>query len=103
MKNQEQNIILDSISEGVFTVNSDWCITSFNRAAELITGISRKMAIGKHCRDILRADICETGCTLAQTMQPGCIDFLAKLGPNLSALCERLYIHSCELLFFGLL
>ena len=71
MKNQEQNIILDSISEGVFTVNSDWRITSFNRAAELITGISRKMAIGKHCRDILRADICETGCTLAQTMKTG--------------------------------
>jgi len=70
-KNTEQNVILDSISEGVFTVNSDWCITSFNRAAELITGISRKIAVGKHCRDILRADICETGCTLAQTMQTG--------------------------------
>ena len=68
-KNTEQNVILDSISEGVFTVNSDWCITSFNRAAELITGISRKIAVGKQCRDILRADICETGCTLAQTMQ----------------------------------
>ncbi|MEJ2648893.1 MAG: sigma 54-interacting transcriptional regulator [Sedimentisphaerales bacterium] len=70
-KNTEQNVILDSISEGVFTVNSDWCITSFNRAAELITGISRKIAVGKQCRDILRADICETGCTLAQTMQTG--------------------------------
>ena len=69
MKNQEQNIILDSISEGVFTVNLDWRINSFNRAAESITGISRDKAIGKYCRDILQADICERGCTLAQTMQ----------------------------------
>jgi len=28
----EQNIILDSIADGVFTVDQDWRITSFNRA-----------------------------------------------------------------------
>ena len=69
MKNQEQHIILDSISEGVFTVDLNWCITSFNRAAQEITGISRKNALGKHCRDVLRADVCETGCTLASTIK----------------------------------
>jgi PAS domain S-box-containing protein len=71
MENKEQNVILDSISEGVFTVDLDWQITSFNRAAEDITGIGRQDAIGKHCRDVLRADVCETGCTLAKTMQTG--------------------------------
>ena len=35
------HIIFDSIGEGVFTVNLDWCITSFNRAAEKITGIPK--------------------------------------------------------------
>jgi PAS domain S-box-containing protein len=69
MKNKEQNVILDSISEGVFTVDLDWRITSFNRAAEEITGIRHQDAIGKFCRDVLRADVCETGCTLAETMQ----------------------------------
>ncbi|MFH1613662.1 MAG: sigma 54-interacting transcriptional regulator [Planctomycetota bacterium] len=69
MKNKEQNVILDSISEGVFTVDLDWRITSFNRAAEEITGIKRQDAIGKYCRDVLRADVCEAGCTLAETMQ----------------------------------
>ena len=34
--------ILESISDGVFTVDANWRITSFNRAAETITGISRK-------------------------------------------------------------
>ena len=48
MKNNEQNVILDSISEGVFTVDLDWRITSFNRAAEEISGIKRHEAIGRH-------------------------------------------------------
>jgi len=64
-----QSVILDSISEGVFTVDLDWRITSFNRAAEEITGIQRQKAIGQHCRDVLRADVCETDCTLRQTME----------------------------------
>jgi len=68
---KEQNVILDSISEGVFTLDLDWRITSFNRAAEEITGIQREKAIGQHCRDVLRADVCETDCTLAATMQTG--------------------------------
>jgi len=68
---KEQNVILDSISEGVFTVDMDWRITSFNRAAEQITGIQRQKAVGKHCRDVLRADVCETDCTLAATMETG--------------------------------
>jgi len=70
-QNKTQNVILDSISEGVFTVDLDWRITSFNRAAEEITGIQREKAIGKYCRDVLRADVCETDCTLRQTMQTG--------------------------------
>ena len=68
-QSKEQDVILDSISEGVFTVDLDWRITSFNRAAEEITGIQREDAIGKYCRDVLRADVCETDCTLHQTME----------------------------------
>ncbi len=70
-QNKTQNVILDSISEGVFTVDLDWQITSFNRAAEEITGIQREKAIGQQCRDVLRADVCETNCTLRQTMETG--------------------------------
>ena len=70
-QNEVHNVILDSVSEGVFTVDLDWRITSFNRAAEEITGIGRQEAVGKRCRDVLRADVCETDCTLAATMQTG--------------------------------
>lgn len=63
--------ILDSITEGVFTVDREWRITSFNRAAEEITGIPRDMAVGKPCKDILRANICEGQCALGETMESG--------------------------------
>ena len=71
MQSKERDVILDSITEGVFTVDSDWCITSFNRAAEEITGIPRKSVLGQRCSDILRADVCETDCALRQTMKTG--------------------------------
>jgi PAS domain S-box-containing protein len=67
----EQNIILDSIADGVFTVDQDWRITSFNRAAIKITGVSRDEAIGQLCKDVLKADICEKNCCLRTTMKTG--------------------------------
>lgn len=60
--------ILESISDGVFTVDLQRRITSFNRAAETITGFSRKEAIGQYCFDIFRANICEKKCALDRTM-----------------------------------
>jgi len=71
MENKEQNVILDSITEGVFTVDLDLRITSFNRAAENITGIQRAQAIGQQCKEILRANLCETNCALRKTMNTG--------------------------------
>ncbi len=72
-KKQEQifNIIFDSIADGVFTINKDRVITSFNRAAEKIIGISRKEAIGHYCYDVLRANICQTSCALEKTIKTG--------------------------------
>ena len=50
--------ILESISDGVFTIDRNWCITSFNRAAEMITGILRQEAIGKQCCEVFRSNMC---------------------------------------------
>ncbi len=68
---QQTRIILDSIADGVFTVDADWRITSFNRAAEDITGIPRREAIGRPCWEVFRASICETRCSLCHTMETG--------------------------------
>ena len=64
-------IILESISDGVFTVDHDWRITSFNQAAERITRIPREEAMGKHCWEVFRSNMCETDCALRRTMKQG--------------------------------
>ena len=65
------DVILESISDGVFTVDHEWRITSFNHAAEEITGIPRDEALGKHCREVFRSNMCETDCALRRTMNEG--------------------------------
>lgn len=64
-------IILECISDGVFTIDYNWEITSFNRAAEEITGIRRKDAIGRHCWEVFRSNMCEAECALKKTMEEG--------------------------------
>jgi PAS domain S-box-containing protein len=66
-----RDIILDSINDGVFTVDDQWRITSFNRAAERITGVSREEAVGRPCCEVFRASICETACALKYTLTTG--------------------------------
>ena len=68
---QRESAILDSVNEGVFTVDLDWRITAFNRAAERITGVPAGEAIGSACCDVFRASVCETSCPLRQTMTSG--------------------------------
>jgi len=63
--------ILESISDGVFTVGLDWRVTSFNRAAEKITGVSRREAVGKRCSEVFRSSMCEAECALRRTIKTG--------------------------------
>ena len=62
-------IILESISDGVFTVDHNWRIMSFNRAAEKITGTPREEAIGRFCWEVFRSNMCEGDCALKRTMK----------------------------------
>lgn len=63
------NLIFDSISDGVFTVDKDCIITSFNRAAEEITGFAGSEAVGKHCFEIFRTEVCHKRCALKDTLR----------------------------------
>lgn len=71
LANKTRDPILDSITDGVFTVDMEWRVTSFNRAAEQITGVSREEAVGRRCCDVFRASICETSCALRHTLDTG--------------------------------
>lgn len=63
--------ILESISDGVFTVDMEWVITSFNRAAEEITGVPRREAIGRRCGEVFRSSMCGAECALQETLKTG--------------------------------
>jgi len=69
MDEQLSKIIFENIQDGVFTVNRDCIITSFNRAAEEITGFSRMEAKGQHCFDIFRTEVCHKQCALKDTLK----------------------------------
>jgi PAS domain S-box-containing protein len=68
---RHQDTILDSINEGVFTVDLDWNITSFNRAAEKITRVRFNDAMGRPCCEVFRTSICENACALKKTLSTG--------------------------------
>lgn len=63
--------IFNSNIEGIFTIDDDWNVTSFNAAAEKITGYKINEAIGKKCWQIFNSQICRNGCHMEQTMKNG--------------------------------
>jgi PAS domain S-box-containing protein len=68
MQEDIARIIFDSMRDGVFTVDQDCIITSFNKAAQKITGFRAEEAIGKHCFEIFRTEICHKRCALRDTL-----------------------------------
>ncbi|MDO9067305.1 MAG: sigma 54-interacting transcriptional regulator [Deltaproteobacteria bacterium] len=66
-----QKMILDSIADGVFTVDPEMRVTTFNRAAEEITGFSAREAIGRYCHEIFRTRACLTACLLKEAQATG--------------------------------
>jgi PAS domain S-box-containing protein len=70
-RNNNFETILDSIADGVFTIDLDFNITYFNSAAQKITGVPGDQALGQKCFDVFRANICQTVCALGQTMKTG--------------------------------
>jgi len=65
----QTQIILNSIADGVFTVDLSWRITFFNKAAEEITGIAAAEAVGRPCCEVFRANVCESTCVLRHTVE----------------------------------
>jgi two-component system response regulator HydG len=63
--------ILDSVADGVFTVDPEMRITWFNRAAEKITGFSQQEALGRPCCEIFRSNICFSACPVREAIATG--------------------------------
>ncbi len=65
------SLIFDTIPHGIFTVDGRGRITSFNRAAEAITGWRREEVLGLPCAEIFQTDHCEKVCFLRHSIEHG--------------------------------
>jgi PAS domain S-box-containing protein len=63
--------ILESMDGGILTVDRNARITSFNHAAEEITGFKRDEVLEQDCRDILKSELCEESCVLKEVLETG--------------------------------
>jgi PAS domain S-box-containing protein len=66
---QFHQIIFDSLHEGLYSVDKNFKIIGFNKAAERITGYKREEVLGKFCKNILKADRCKIGCPIAYSLE----------------------------------
>ncbi len=63
-------IILDSLAEGVVTIDGHGRITAFNRAAESLTGLQRLQVLGRSCQEVF-GPCCGGVCIIVETLKSG--------------------------------
>ena len=63
--------ILDSIGEGLLTVDKNFKINFFNRAAEQITGSKREEVLNQFCKYVFKCELCETKCPIGLILESG--------------------------------
>ena len=61
--------IVDSIVDGVFSIDRDWSVTYCNRSVEAITGLSRSEILGRKCWEVFRTKDCREVCALRICME----------------------------------
>ncbi len=64
-------LLLDVIDQAIFTVNPEGRITSFNRAAQRLTGHAADEIIGRRCSGVFQTTLCDTDCPLLRTIRQG--------------------------------
>jgi PAS domain S-box-containing protein len=64
------DIILDSLAEGVVTIDTRGRITVFNRGAEALTGLARADVLGRDCAEVF-GPCCGGVCIIAETLRTG--------------------------------
>lgn len=63
--------VLEGVTEGVFAVDLDGRIASFNRGAERITGYEAAQVVGQGCGRIFRSAQCGRACPVKQVWERG--------------------------------
>jgi two-component system phosphate regulon sensor histidine kinase PhoR len=65
------HFIIQSMADGVITVDGEMRLTDLNRAAEQLTGYSRQEALGRFCGEVLQSSMCGRECPLKMAMSTG--------------------------------
>jgi PAS domain S-box-containing protein len=63
--------IIESLADGVFTVDRKLRITSFSKGMENLTGLKDSDVIGSTCDEVLSGDNCAGNCPFADTLERG--------------------------------
>jgi PAS domain S-box-containing protein len=71
MQEQKTDMILNSLAEGVITVDKEFKITFINEAASLMTGFQKDEVIGRICKNVFKSDYCSENCPIARILKFG--------------------------------
>ena len=69
--NNQNDDILNSLSEGIITVDKDFKITFLNKAAEHFIGKESAEVLGLQCREICKSKFCESECPVSLVLKSG--------------------------------
>jgi len=66
---ERSRTLVNSIADGVYSIDLDMCLTSFSRGAERMTGYVEEDVLGEKCYEIFRTTVCDTDCPLKWTLK----------------------------------
>lgn len=65
------HFIIQSMADGVITVDGEMRVTDLNRACQKLTGFIREEALGRYCGEVLQSSLCGRECPLKMAMSSG--------------------------------
>jgi two-component system phosphate regulon sensor histidine kinase PhoR len=65
------HFIIQSLPDGIITVDGQLQVTDLNRAGEKLLKLSRQQALGKYCGEVLQSSLCGKECPLRIAMNSG--------------------------------
>ncbi len=63
--------ILNSLAEGVLTVDKNFKINFINKAAEHITGYNKNDVVGQYCKYVFKCELCQVKCPIGLVLESG--------------------------------
>ncbi len=63
--------LFETLPEGVFSIDRNFRITSFNQAAERISGFKRQDVMGGYCWEVFRSSSCHRNCPMSRALDTG--------------------------------